>query len=457
MGEAPEWLELQLREALLRDGQGIVQSLLNDRSLLPDNVPLKPHEKRYRQRKIKVITLFGAIDLYRDYICHEKCHQGRAPLDEALGLTGRYSPAVAKLACRAASQCGSYQEAADGLAEFGSIQLDPRDISRLVQEISPALAPALVSLGPDCGQSAKPASPEFELVKKKSAQAKELPPIEVLYVSPDGTGTPMRKDALVGRKGKQADGGAKTREAKLGCVFTQTSVDEKGKPIRDPDSTSYVGTFGGCRELGVLLHQEAQRRGLGRAKKVVYLGDGAAWVWENARLTFPDRIEILDFYHAGEHISTLCRSVFAQDATLAASKLEKWLHAAKETSPAGLLKEASGLLAAHPEWTEERRSIVKVEIGYLTSHASRTKYGEYRAAGYFIGSGVIEAGCKTVIGKRMKQSGMFWGESGAENLLRLRCLCMGPHFEGTWVARRKIVADQNRKMFRWSESEKMAA
>jgi hypothetical protein len=108
-----------------------------------------------------------------------------------------------------------------------------------------------------------------------------------MYVCADGTGVPMRKEELEGRQGKQEDGSAKTREAKLGCVFLQTEVDEEGHPVRKEDSTSYIGSFEGAAEFGLLLRQEAQRRGRAKATKIIVLGDGAAWISELARVNFP--------------------------------------------------------------------------------------------------------------------------------------------------------------------------
>jgi len=103
-----------------------------------------------------------------------------------------------------------------------------------------------------------------------------------MYVEVDATGVPMVADELAGRKGKQEDGSSKTREAKLGCVFTQTKPDEEtGLPVRDPDSTTYVGSFETAEEFGGRIRLEALRRGLGRALKVVFLGDGAAWIWDS--------------------------------------------------------------------------------------------------------------------------------------------------------------------------------
>jgi hypothetical protein len=93
---------------------------------------------------------------------------------------------------------------------------------------------------------------------------------------------------------------------------------------------------------------------------------------------------------------------------------------------------------------------IEAKLAYFENQATRTRYGEFRAKGYFIGSGVVEAGCKCVIGSRLKQSGMFWSEAGAENLLHLRCLVLGPHETDAWAARPKILAKNQQKARRWT-------
>jgi hypothetical protein len=335
--------------------------------------------------------------------------------------------------CRAASRAGSYQEASEDLAAYAGLQPDPRDLGRMVAAVAPGLREALAALAP--------------ATDPKSA------PIPVLYVSCDGTGTPMRREELEGIKGKQPDGSARTREAKLGCVFTQTARDTEGKPLRDPGSTSYTGTYQGCREVAILLRQEARRRGLDRAKQVVYLGDGAAWVWENCRLTFPGAIEILDFYHASEHVGQFAAAIHDNDPAQTTACRSRWCHEMKQSSPATLLLESHTLLNSHPDWSETKREAIQLQINYLESHSSRTHYGHYQTQGWFIGSGVIEAGCKTVVGRRLKQSGMFWSQTGAEDILSLRCLVLGPHFNATWKARRQLLNEQQAKSRRWAPDQ----
>jgi hypothetical protein len=325
----------------------------------------------------------------------------------------------------------SFSQGAEDLAIFAGIEVCPRQFGRLADAIDPGLEKALAQIT---------APPE-------AAQAEEV--IPVLYLECDGTGTPMRKEELKGRKGKQKDGSSKTREAKLGCVFTQTNTTEKGKPIRDHESTSYVGTFGDCREIAILLRQEALRRGVGKAGKVVFIGDGAAWIWKNCELTFPKAVQILDYYHASEYVVEIARAVHEGDKQKAKELHERWTANMKQSSPEALILETYTLLGEHPEWSEERRTLIRDKIKYLENHRERTRYGEYQAAGYFIGSGVIEAGCKTVVGKRLKQSGMFWSEQGAQNILGLRCLMLGPHFEEAWKIRRKLLEEERRKARRW--------
>lgn len=429
--QVSQWLELGLRDALLRDGQRMLQALLNDRLLLPDDEPARALEVRYTQRAHRVQTLFGPISLKRSYYHHKRNGHGRCPLDEQLDLVRGHTPALAKLICRASTQSSSFTEAAADLKAYSGVELDSRGFGRLVAQVAPTLRQALATLPPP-----EPA---------------QKPPVEVIYISNDGTGVPMRKAELQGTKGKQPDGSARTREVKLGCVFTQSGVDEKGEPIRDPESTSYVGTFEGCRASGIQLHHEAHRRGYGTAKQVVCIGDGAAWVWENMRLSFPGAQQILDFYHASEHLGRLAQALLGHATAEAKERQHQWCHQLKHSDSHGIIQQAEEeLIAKHDELTETQREDARREISYFQTHAERTRYGDYRAHGWFIGSGVVEAGCKTVVGRRLKQSGMFWSQRGGEDLLTIRCLIMGPHFEAAWNARQPILAQQRLKARRWS-------
>lgn len=123
----------------------------------------------------------------------------------------------------------------------------------------------------------------------------------------DGTGVPCVPAATRDRAGKQPDGRAATREVKLACLFTQSGLDDHGRPVRDPDSSSYLATFAPAEAFGTLVHAEARRRGPHRARQLVVLGDGAAWIWNLTSLHFPDAIGIVDLYHARQHLHELAQ------------------------------------------------------------------------------------------------------------------------------------------------------
>lgn len=408
---APQWLELGLREALLRDGRHALEELFNDSNWRLEHDQTRQDEKCYAARPTTVDTLFGPLCLRRNYYTDGQ-GSGRAPLDEALGIVEGCTPALARLMCRAGA-VEHYEAAAESLHEYGGLTVNGRRIQRIVNR-----------LGPQMAQWPRPSPP-----------LSPPPPDQVFYVEGDGTGIPVRPEETEGRKGKQEDQSAKTREVKLGCVFTQTKEDQEGKPIRDPESTSYVATLEPATEFGALLRAEAFKRGLALARLVVFLGDGAAWVWELARVNFPMALFILDFFHAAEHLELLAEAIFGEKTDAAKTQWEQWAKTLKE-QPDGLeivLREARHVL---PRRGKRREAAVK-QIAYFESNTNKMRYAEYLARGLFIGSGVIEAGCKTVIGLRLKQSGMFWGVTGAQNVLDIRSLLENRQLGLFWEQYRK--------------------
>ena len=265
---------------------------------------------------------------------------------------------------------------------------------------------------------------------REATKARLAPPheekIETLYVEFDGTGVPMRPSEVAGRRGKGADGKAKTREVKLGCVFTQSGLDEKGRPARDEASTSYVGAIEKSVDFGHRIHGEAMRRGMSGARRVVVLTDGAAYNKTIAGEHFPRAIRILDLYHAREHLAD-----FAKD--ISREPLEGLFHrACRSLLDAGKIANlVKGMKSKLPRSGPRRKAGV-VQIRYFQDNASAMRYAKFRRMGLFVGSGVIEAGCKTVIGQRLKRSGMFWSLAGANAIIALRCCFASGRFEQFW-------------------------
>ena len=416
-GGAVQQLEVLVRTAIFKPANALVGLLLQGAVDRVDGAyQPKPGEARNGCAPLKVQGLFGSFQLLRDYYYHPGKKQGHYPADAALGLEVGYTPALARLMCLEGADESSYQKAQTHLLETGGIEVSARQVQRVVQRV---------------GSSAQ-AWQEREA--KPGAQA-----VPIFYVSADGTGVPMRKEDLAGRAGKQEDGGAKTRMAYLGCVFTQHKRDEEGHPIRDYESTTYLSSFGSIDEFGPALRQEAIRRGLGCAQKVVLLIDGAAGLANMGRLCFCTAVQIVDFYHALEHAGQVLEALLgSKDHKDYQSRLRRW---AKR-----LLKNRVESLIAQTRQECRRKSNaqeVEAALGYFVNNVERMQYGSFRRQGFFIGSGVIEAGCKTIIGSRCKQSGMFWGEPGAENILAFRCIQASRRLNEFWQERLNHHAARN--------------
>ncbi|MFP4204424.1 MAG: hypothetical protein ACLFS4_08850 [Opitutales bacterium] len=363
-----EWIETGLKAALFADARGMVESLLNDPQVEVAGAHKLTGEKRGGMQEKTVQSMFGSIRLRREYFYHPGRGCGRYPLDEALGLENGYTPAAVRLMCRAGAR-DVYEEGSADLLAYAGLEISAQEINRMVQRIGPQMRSEMEA-------------------EKLAEQAAEVPR---LYVSCDGTGVPMRRSELVGVKGKGADGKASTREVKVGCVFTQ-HPKEGEDPFRDTASTSYIATLRKCGSFGPLLRKEACRRGMGRAEEIVFIADGAAWIWETARTCFSGAVEILDYYHAHEYLVEIIDLLYGKNTELGKQQIENWKDMLFEDRVSEVIA-ASRALAADLGTSE--KEIADAKINYLVNNQTRMLYGSYKRKGYFYGSGVIEAGCKS--------------------------------------------------------------
>jgi len=244
-----------------------------------------------------------------------------------------------------------------------------------------------------------------------------------------GLGVPVVSGETEGRKGKE--GPAKTREAKLGCIFTQTGVDAEGRPQRDAESTSYVGAIETSQEFGSRLYAEAERRGLTQAEAVIVLGDGAPWVWNLADEYFPTAVQIVDLYHARQHLANAAKLIFGSDS----ESPSQWLQARLKELDDGEVEAVIGALGRARPRDSAQQADLEREVNYFRNNTERMRYADFRQRAMFVGSGVVEAGCKTVIGQRLKRSGMRWTVRGANAIIALRCLILSGRWESFWESR----------------------
>ena len=405
-----------VRTAIFKSAKEVVAFLFQQAADRIDSA-YQPKTGQHRKGRLnlEIQGMFGSFVLRRDYYYDPQNQRGHCPADAALGLEGGHTPALARLVCLEGADETSFEKAQEHLRETGGMEVSSRQIQRLVQEVGPA------------AQQWQHAD--------RPPQPCEAP---ILYVSGDGTGVPMRKEELVGRKGKQPDGSAKTRQVYLGCVFTQHKCDEKGSPIRDHHSTTYVSTFSGIEDFGLILRKEALHRGSGTAGKIILLMDGAAGLENMGRINFSGCLQIVDFFHAADHLKKLIEALWGKDHPDFKKLLRRWIKLLLKDGVEKIIRQARNLSIA-------RNCTVATEkaLFYFQHNVERMQYGTFRNAGYFIGSGVVEAGCKTVIGARCKQSGMFWSQEGAANILALRCLKSSRRWDHFWKKRASDHAARN--------------
>ena len=397
-GSAVLQIEGLIRTVLFRTGAAVVGDLLQAAADQIDaTYQPRAGETRKGRETIRGAGLFGGFSLHRDYY-YSPVQGGHYPADAALGLDTGLTPALVRLACLEGADETAFQKAEHHLLETGGIRMEARQIQRLVQRVGPTVQ-------------------AWQQRAYKPGQEKRTT-VPIMYVSADGTGVPMRKKALVGRAGKQADGTAKTRQAYLGCVFTQHRVDEKGRPVRDWASTTYISSMESSDVFGPMLRREALRRGMAYADKLVLLIDGASGLENLGLINFKDAIQIVDFYHAMEHAGLVLVALLgSKEHPDYKRRCGVWAKRLLKDGVQGLITSTRKECAGEP-----RAEAVEQELHYFVGNVHRMQYGSFRQQGFFIGSGVIEAGCKTVIGGRCKQSGMFWGKPGAEHILALRCI-----------------------------------
>ena len=416
-----EAIETAVRAAMHHAGSAVLSQLLRF------SAPSAEHrrvacgcggEALYRDLRSKpVLTAVGPVTVLRPYYLCPHCHAGQFPVDVDLDIAEtELSPAVRRMQAVVGQQM-PFDAGRQQLKLLADIEVTTKSLERSAEAIGEDIAAR-------------------EHREMQRAVQLHLPivigqPVPILYIEMDGTGVPVVRKETVGRQGKIHGQPAHTREAKLGCVFTQTGWDTEGYAVRDPDSTSYVGAVETAEEFGKRIYVEAWKRGWSRAQRKVVIGDGAEWIWNLADQHFPGAVQIVDLFHARQHLWELARRLHPNDE--AAQK--RWMAVHQELLDRGRMKKLTVALGSirtdNPELAEKLRT----EADYFHRNALRMRYPKFRRLHLFVGSGVIEAGCKTVIASRLKQSGMFWTVRGANAILSLRCCYLNARFEDYWEGR----------------------
>jgi hypothetical protein len=369
---------------------------------------------RYAGRRAKrFTTALGPLRLKRAYYHCAACGQGFAPRDQALGLAAStLSPAVTRMV-GAVGALVSFQEGSALLHELAGVPVTPKQVERTAEALGRAI-------GAD----------------EQAVVVVPTPDAPTLYLGLDGTGIPMRASELTGRTGKQPDGTAKTREVKLCAVWSAEGRAPDGTPVRDPGSVTYSAAIesAATRDTDATpsafaqrVCREAQRRGFARAARRVVLGDGAPWIWNLADEHFPGALQIVDRFHAKEHLSTVAKALYGPTSDVGRQWAQR-RHAELDAGDLAALRRA--LTRAAP-----RCDAARTCGEYLERNRERMRYPLFHAQGLCTSTGVVEAGCKVAVATRLKRAGMHWTVAGANAILALRCCRLSGRFEDFWERR----------------------
>ena len=418
-----EAVEGATRAAMHRAGASVLAHLLDEQDPFPAALPCGcGHDASFHAiRPRQLLTAVGPVTFDRAYYYCSRCHQGQVPRDRELDIVDtEYSPAVRRMMAVVGSDT-SFHHGREQLELLAGLTVTRKAVERHAEGI-----------GADVARCQ-----EAEIQRAAQLPLPHLagPEIPALYIEMDGAGVPVVPAETQGRCGKNPDEPAHTREVKLGCVFTQTGLDENGHPVRDEASTTYTGAIEPAENFGRRMYTEAVQRGWDHAKVRVILGDGALWIWNIADREFPGAVQIVDLYHAREHLWVLAGKLFPTDERRKkrwATQLQNKLDKGKIES---LVKQLRTFPAANPEAAE----LLQSEADYFERNRQRMRYPSFRSRNLFVGSGVIEAACRTVIAKRLKQSGMFWTVRGANAIIALRCTRLSRRFEDYWASRSKAA------------------
>ena len=362
-------------------------------------------------------SVLGPLRLERAYYHCAQCQSGFCPRDRHLRLEMfSLTPGVLRMTGSTAALV-SFQESSALLHELAGVEVSASQVERAAEALGAIIA-----------------DDERRCVEPMG----EVAP--TMYLGMDGTGVPMRKSEVAGRAGKQSDGSAKTREAKLVTMWTAETRDEEGKPVRDPGSISYsaaiesaavADTSPDMSDYAKRVLREATRRGFTDADRCVVLGDGSAWIWNTAKELFPNAIQILDRFHAKEHLSEVGKAIYNDG-----DQRKEWIQKRYDELDEGRLE----ALLEELDRQEDKHDQARECAEYFRNNRQRMRYAEFLKQGLCTATGVVEAGCKVVVGTRLKRAGMHWTERGANAIIALRCSKLSGRFEDFWERYAERVA-----------------
>lgn len=356
------------------------------------------------RREVTVLSTVGEITYSRPYVTGPDGKRS-FPLDTAMGVVAGCTPAMASLLSRAGAMNQSYESAGENASKMMGVHVEGRRIHRVVDAVS---------------------DEELKWIAERPVES--CPNGGILNIQADMTGLPLRKEDLVGIKGHDGKD-PKKKQIKVGAVFLQEENAEK-EMQRIPESTTRVAEFSDWRDFKDRLYGEAVRRGYNDAARVAFVSDGADWIWDMATDRFKGAVQIVDFFHACEHLGALCELIHPEKGEAYSALFEERRRMLKKWGVNSMIAYFEKLAVGH-----RRSEAINSALGYFRHHQERMQYHKFRKAGYFIGSGVIEGTCKCLVNQRCDLAGQRWHPESSQKVLAIRAAVMDRLHDAYWQAR----------------------
>lgn len=414
-----EQLNINIMEKLMGVAiAGIIGIILNLGGVLLSAVAAKKIEefRKGSNQKFRVIkkgatitvkTVFGPLTIVRDILFNRRSHSSYDGVYEVLQIDTehRMTNGVKELVTFAGQFAPSFKEASALLKKLANLEVSPKTIQVISEEVGKKL------FEEDMKQAEEiyAAQDKWEDYFIDEAGKKD----DVFYIMADGSTINTRT---------KGEDGSSWREMKLATMFRGKDILNGGKDRSVIVNKRYVPYLGSVEGFKKLVWAASLEEGYGKVRETVVIGDGAPWLWKMCDELYPDAVQILDYYHFSENVNDYAKYIYPEDEVSRKRWVDQVLNAARD----GRVDDCIKLVEAKK--VDKLPPNVVNLYHYVTSNKERIDYKRYEECGYYIGSGCVESGHKTVIHQRMKQAGMRWGLDGGQYIATLR----GRYKSGLW-------------------------
>jgi hypothetical protein len=398
-------VEEGMREVLRQVGQRALGKYLGRQEIQPADpiaCPCGEWASRLGMREAKAISVFGKIGYERGYYLCRVCGQGQCPLDRRLGIEpGQVTPGLARLLALAGVEV-AFEEAGRWMEQFLLFRVSDNTIRKETERFG--------QLQAEQEASWQVHSQDERELQRRLQQLGRRP--GRLYASIDGAMAPLQGEW------RELKSIAWYQVAPVKAYQTRRHhgqrVGEQGH--LQAEAISYHCSFQDAEQFGSFAWSTGWKREADVAEQVVFVCDGAQWIWKLVERHFPGAVQIVDWYHASQYLAPIAEAAWGENHPAGQAWLEQARSSLWDGQIADLVQDCQVIGRKHPP----AQDAVHRAVTYFSHNEKRMDYARFRAEGYLIGSGTIESGCKQIVSLRLKRAGARWTEVGAVQTAKAR-------------------------------------